>query len=300
MKKLRFVTSLVTSDNDYQRAQAAAAQEAARQAGADLEILYAGNDAVNQSQQLLNLIQAPAAARPDAIVCLPVGTGLVQVARAAVAAGIGWAIVNREVDYLDQLRQDSRVPSFCVSVDQIEVGRIESRQFRALLPKGGLVLYIAGPSGHFSAERRIEGMQSTKPENVEVRHVRGRWTEESGYKATLAWLRLATSHKTSLDLVCGQNDNMVLGARRALEAEIQLGNQDRAKVLFIGCDACGSAGKERVRQGVLAASIELPPTAGIAIEMFARFYLAGEPPRERTQLMPVPFPAIEELVSPRA
>jgi len=299
MKKLRFITSLVTSDNDYQREQAEAAQAAARRVGADLQILDAANDAVNQSQQLLKIIQGSASERPDAIICLPVGTGLAQVAHAAVTAGIGWAIINREVDYLGQLRMNSQVPSFCVTVDQEEVGRIESRQFRAILPGGGLVLYIAGPAGSFGSERRIDGMKSTKPANVDLRQIRGRWTEESGYKAVQAWLRLSTSLPTPISLVCGQNDSMALGACRAFEHEVQTARQDWAKIPFIGCDACGAAGKDRVRQGILAASIELPATAGIAIDTFARFYLRSEFPAERTLLMPVPFPPVESLAGLR-
>ncbi|PYV70188.1 MAG: hypothetical protein DMG97_19890 [Acidobacteria bacterium] len=57
MKKLKVVLSLTTRDNDYQIEQAAAAQEMADRLNLDLEILYAENDAILQSQQLLNIIQ---------------------------------------------------------------------------------------------------------------------------------------------------------------------------------------------------------------------------------------------------
>ena len=67
MKKLNFLVSLTTNDNDYQIEQAAAAEEAARRLGADIQIVYADNDAITQSQQLLKIIQSPGA-RPDAIV----------------------------------------------------------------------------------------------------------------------------------------------------------------------------------------------------------------------------------------
>ena len=59
MKELRFVVSLITNDNDYQREQAAAAQEAATRLGVQVQTMFADNDAINQSQQILRIIQTP-------------------------------------------------------------------------------------------------------------------------------------------------------------------------------------------------------------------------------------------------
>ncbi len=68
MKKLRFLVSLITQENDYQREQAAAAEEAARRLGVDLEILYCGGDAIHQGEQLLEVIQGPVEGRPEAMI----------------------------------------------------------------------------------------------------------------------------------------------------------------------------------------------------------------------------------------
>ena len=68
MKKIRILLSLTTNDNDYQIEQAASAEETARKLGVDLQIVYADNDAINQSQQLLKIIQSGTEGRPDAIV----------------------------------------------------------------------------------------------------------------------------------------------------------------------------------------------------------------------------------------
>ena len=56
MKKLKFLVSLHTQDNDFQMAQALAAEEAARKLGVDAEITFADNNAVNQSTQILKAI----------------------------------------------------------------------------------------------------------------------------------------------------------------------------------------------------------------------------------------------------
>ncbi|MGB9443659.1 MAG: substrate-binding domain-containing protein, partial [Candidatus Acidiferrum sp.] len=92
MKKLRFLVSLHTRENDFQVAQGQSAEDTARNLGSDVEIVFADHAAVNQSAQLLKAIQGRVESRPDAIVVEPVGsTAMPQVARAACAAGIGWA-----------------------------------------------------------------------------------------------------------------------------------------------------------------------------------------------------------------
>jgi len=106
MKKLRFVVSLTTHDNDFQMEQAAAAQDAANRLGVDIEIIYADNDAIQQSQQLLHVIQSNSAL-PDGIIFEPTGgTAFPLVAKAAAAAGIGWVVMNRDV-----VRPGSMTPS---------------------------------------------------------------------------------------------------------------------------------------------------------------------------------------------
>lgn len=59
MKRLKFVLSLITSDNDYQREQASTAEATARRLGVDVQVMYADSDAITQSQQLLKIIQDP-------------------------------------------------------------------------------------------------------------------------------------------------------------------------------------------------------------------------------------------------
>jgi ABC-type sugar transport system substrate-binding protein len=138
MTKLRFVLSLMTRENDYQLEQAAAAQQAAAGHGVELQILFAENDAITQGTQLLKIIQAGDAQRPDAILCEPVGGPcLPQVARAAVAAGIPWAILNRDADYVHELRKTSKLAVFSLSPDQKEIGRIQGQQLAVLVRNGG-------------------------------------------------------------------------------------------------------------------------------------------------------------------
>jgi ribose transport system substrate-binding protein len=297
MKKLRILVSLTTNDNDYQIEQAKSAAEAARRLNLDCSVTYAENDAINQSTQLLRAIQAAPQDRPDAIVFEPVGgTALPQVARAAATANIGWAVLNREASYISELRRTSKAAIFCVSNDHVEIGRIQARQFAALLPKGGNVLYIQGPSENSAAKERAQGMLSLKPANIQVITLKGQWTEESSTRAVRSWLKLSTSQKIPVDLVGAQDDAMAMGARKAFQEITNESERDRwLKLPFTGCDGLPSTGQTWVRTGQLAATVFAPPNAGQAIEMIFHAITKGQEVPERVLTAPSSFPSINEL-----
>src|SRR5467141_4155279 len=228
MGKIRILVSLTTNDNDYQIEQAQSAEQAASKLGVSAEIVYANNDAINQSTQILRAIQASPEDRPNAIVFEPVGgTALPQVARAAAAADIGWAVLNRDANYIEDLRKTATAAIFAISSDHVEIGRIQGRQFAALLPKGGTVMYIQGPSETSAAQDRTAGMQMTVSHGVQIVSLRGRWTEESAQKAVDSWLRLNTSNKTQVDVVGAQNDLMAIGARKAFEGVSNIAEREK-------------------------------------------------------------------------
>jgi len=286
MKKLKFLLSLILEENAYQKLLAATARDAAKRLDVDLEIMFAGNDAIAQSGHLLTVIQSKDS-RPDGIICAPVGTPLVQVARQAATAGIGWALLERRCDYLQELRRDYQVPIFGVSPDQEEIGRIQGKQIGALLPSGGLILHIIGPTASSAVELRSAGMQSTMPANIEVRTLTGNWSEQSGYKAISRWLQLSTSHSTPVKVVAAQNDEMAMGARKAFEDETRGEERQRWTSLpFIGCDGCPGAGQDWVRRGLLAATVATPSTADVAVELMAHALRTKTQPPERKILLP--------------
>jgi ribose transport system substrate-binding protein len=296
MAKLRILVSLTTDDNDYQIEQAQSANEAAKRLGITAEIIYAGNDAITQSTQLLKAVQAAPEVRPSAIVFEPVGgTALPQVARAAVGAGIGWAVLNRDANYIEELKKISSAPIFAISSDHIEIGRIQGRQFSALLPRGGTVLYIQGPSENSAAKERTTGMQETKPANVQIIALRGQWTEESSQRAVRSWLKLPTSQKTPVDLVAAQDDSMAIGARKAFE-ELSEEERDRwLKLPFIGIDGLPKTGQSWVRSGLLAATIFVPPNTGQAMEMFVQATQQSKRLPERVLTVPSSIPPLNVL-----
>src|SRR4051812_3791740 len=296
MRQLRFLISLPTSKNDFQLAQAFSAEQTARRRAIDLEIVYADNDSVQQSTQILKAIQVPVGTRPDAIVIEPAsGTSLPQVARAACGAGIGWAVLNRAPDYITELRKTSTAPIFSVSSDHVEIGRIQGRQFAALLPRGGSVLYIEGPSHSTSAQKRTQGMLETKPSNIQVAMLRGQWTEESGRKAVHSWLQLSTSRRAGLDLVGAQDDSMAMGARKAFRETSGEEHGRWSSLLFTGCDGLPATGQAWVQNGLLAATICIPPIAGQAIESLIEAIQNGTKPPEYSATVSFSVPPLKEL-----
>jgi ABC-type sugar transport system substrate-binding protein len=296
MTKSRFLLSVTNEDNDFQIEQVNTARQAASRAGVELEVLYARDDGILQSQQLLHRIHSAAVSRPNAILFEPAGsTVLPQVASAAAAAGIGWALLSRDADYLDQLRSLYHVPAFVVSPDHLEIGRIQGRQLAALLPAGGLVLCIQGPSHSLAAQQRHAGLLETKAGNAQLRILKAHWTESSSHKAVSSWLQLSTSRATDFKAVCAQDDSMALGARKAFEHCTQDLHASWQKIPFLGVDGMPTTGQAWVRGGLLTATVFSPPTAGIAIELMARSMKHGTMPPVRTLTEPKSIPALEEL-----
>jgi ribose transport system substrate-binding protein len=302
MKKLKFILSLTNNDNDYQIEQAAAAEQAAKRLCAEVQIIHADNDSVTQSQQLLKIIQSRSDSLPDGIIFEPVGgTALPQVARAAAIAGIGWVVLNRDVEYIPELRKAYRVPAFCITSDHEEIGRIQGRQMATILPNGGSVLYIQGPSESLAAKQRTLGMYETKPAEVQIKLMKAQWTEASAYRTVSSWLRLSTSQQTRLDLIAAQDDSMALGARKAFEDELNLAARERwLKLPYIGCDGLPNSGQTWVRSGLLAATIFVPPNAGTALEMLVEAIQNGAVPAERSLIVPVSIPTLDVLAASHA
>jgi ABC-type sugar transport system substrate-binding protein len=295
MKRLSFLVSLTNDDNDYQQEQAAVAEKAGRRLGVDVKIIHANNDALAQSQQLLHYVQDSSVVRPDAIVFEPAGgTAFPQVARAAAAAGIGWVVLNHEVDYIQELRRKYKVPVFTITSDHEEVGKIQGKQFAALLPNGGSILYIEGPANSSAAKERTAGMNATRPSNIQIKTMRANWTEESAYKTVSSWLRLRTSQESHIDLVGAQDDSMAMGARKAFS---EIPESERArwmKIPITGCDGMPKTGQAWVRNGTLAATIFIRPNTDLAIEMLVEAFKGAALPESKIT-EPESVPALADL-----
>jgi ribose transport system substrate-binding protein len=295
MKRPKLLVCLPTDDNDYQCLQATDAQQIAELVDVDIDVIYADNSAVEQSVKLAKIVQSNAGERPSAIIVEPVGTGMVQVAKRATS-GMGWALLNRHVDYIGDLRKQSALV-FAVSTDHEGIGQIQGRQIATLLPNGGVVLCIEGPGE--AAQKRTEGMRAMLPSNVQVRTVRGEWTEESACRAVGAWLALSISQELPIGLIAAQDDSMAMGARRAIRERVPSAQRDRwLRLPFLGCDGLPQTGQRWVDKGELAATVISPSSAGLAVRLMAQAVRTRVSIPEYTFTTPNSYPSLEKL-SPR-
>jgi ABC-type sugar transport system substrate-binding protein len=296
MKKLKCVMS-IPGETMYLRAQTAEAQAAAGRHGVELEVVTADMDSVTQGQQLLDLIQSRTSPRLDGILVEPVSAaGLPRVAEASVGAGIAWVVSNAQVDYVGTLRRNAKVPVFQISQDHLEVGRTQGRQIGAVLPKGGSVLYLRGPAMSWWATKRFEGMESTKPKNVEVKSLKVLGsTAENACKAVSSWLSLSHARSDAIQLIMSQNADFVSGAKKAFEATTS--EPERMRWLSLPQAGVGLADrvKPQVDQGVLCAAVVTSLTMGRALEMLVRAMTSGVQPPEQTLVEAYSYPNLSEL-----
>jgi len=281
----------------YLRAQTAAAKAVADRLGVQLEAISAEMDPVAQGQQLLTLVQSRTSPKLDGILVEPVSAaGLPRVAEAAVAAGIAWVVSNAQVDYVGTLRRSAKVPVFVVSQDHLEVGRIQGRQIGAILPKGGSVLYLRGPAMSWWATKRSEGLESTKPKNVEVKTVKivGS-TSESAYNTVCSWLSLSKARPESTHLIVSQNADFINGANKAFETNTP--EPEHAKWLALPRAGVGVSDRSRplVDQGQLCAAVVTSLTLDKAVEMLVRAMTDGLQPPEQTLVGAYSYPSVEDL-----
>jgi ABC-type sugar transport system substrate-binding protein len=297
MKRLRIVVSL-PNDNAYQHEQKAAARSTAQRLGLELQVIQAADDSTNQSQQLLKIVESSAEARPNAFLVEPLSvTGLRRVAEAAVAKGIAWVMSNSEVDYIKQLRKNPQVPVFTVTQGQREIGQLQGKQLAALLPQGGSVLYIEGPSMSTVAVQRREGMESAKSRNIRITTIHSNWNEESAYQSASTRLQLASSRGESFDLVAAQSHELALGARKAFRNIDNLELREKWLGLrFIGSGISGQV-KPLVDAGVLAAAVVTSVTMEVALKLLVRAIETQLLPAERNVVEATSYPDLKKMAA---
>jgi ABC-type sugar transport system substrate-binding protein len=265
---------LLDKANGHQQLIEKDAKTAAKRAGLDLETYFADGHVTAQVKQIYGCIHGEAAARTCAIVIMPArDNGLNRVALDAVRAGLAWICLHRQMDCLSDLRREfPEIPISTVTPDQLEIGRIQGRQFRALLPSGGRVLYVQGNAQSSPARVRLQGMrEAIAGSNIEAADViDGNWIPADAEHMVSGWLRMVMSGKSQLDLVGCQNDLMATGARKALETVgAYLNRPDLATIRLTGCDGLPEFGQKLVNEGKLAATVIVPSSGTPALELVA-------------------------------
>jgi ABC-type sugar transport system substrate-binding protein len=287
------LVSLLSDHQEYQRLQASDARAAAARAGLDARVVYAESDPARQIQQISEAASAPEGDRPVAVVAETAGSvGFERVARSVLQAQVGWVLVSDNPRYLDNLRRefpDRLVASACLNNE--EMGRLMGKMSLALLPGGGKVLCVEGPTATAATLQRRRGLEDgIRGSRIQIGKTLGSdWTSAGAAKVTEAWLKLAAKSALKPDLIVSLNDEMAVGVLQAIHAY----RPEWGKIRAIGCDGLPEGGQRLVNEGVLAATIVTPATAGPGVELVARA-MRGE--RVGAAPVPVrPYPSLEEL-----
>lgn len=295
----RIALFLRSLDNDYQVLLKESFRMAARLHQYSVREVSAGNDAQRQVAQIRECLAEPQVIRPRGLIVFPVMEVLLRpVAEEAARLGIAFVNLNRPWSYIEELRrQHSGVPLFTVMPDQKDIGRIQGRQFRWLLRKRRVLLYITGTPGTASAEHRLEGMQRELDDvDAEVVVERGDWSTASGASSIEQWLRTRGASNASKWVVAAQNDSMAMGARSALvDAAAGLKNPELLDVPVTGCDGTPSYGLDLVKTGELAATVVVPPTTGRAVDELAQSFSTGRTPAADILLTVTSFPDLGDI-----
>jgi ABC-type sugar transport system substrate-binding protein len=274
-------------------------QTAARY-GFRVRVFQADGDATKQVAQIQGCLREEPLQRPTVIIVSPVReVALLAVAHAAVQLGVGWVVLQRSSDYLDDLRREHpSLPIFAVLPDQHEVGRIQGRQVLRLLPGGGELVYVRGPLATSSAVDRSAGLHEVlQGTAVKMSMLTSDWTVAGGAQTMKEWARIFHHHRDVPHFVVGaQNDAMAMGARSALEELVR----ERPSLsidafAFSGCDGSPGYGRRLVSEGKLACTVVLPITSGRAVSELASMLRGGPRPPPSILLTPVGFPDPQAL-----
>jgi ABC-type sugar transport system substrate-binding protein len=287
---------LPDESNEYQQKVKEDALEAARKAGLKLDVFFAGDKVTTQIRQIYECLHSSAQKRPVAILTIPGRVNaLNRLAREVLQNGIGLVCMNRRMDNFQTLREEfPGLPVSFVSPDQIEIGRIQGRQFRELLPSRHQILYVQGDATSSPAKDRLAGMrEAIRGSRIEEASVLdGNWTARDAERVVGAWLRIVMSGTLGIDLVGCQNDAMAVGARKALISVAEyLKRPDLARVPITGCDGVPNFGQKLVKEGHLAATVVMPSTGGAAVQLIARALNSSVRPPAEVFLPASSYPA---------
>jgi inositol transport system substrate-binding protein len=223
--------------NEYIVALQESLRENAKASGVKLVESDGLGKAENQISQVENFINQ----NVDAIIINPVDkNGSAPAVEMAAAAKVPIITILSVVANSDKVTAH-------VGSDDVEAGKIEMQYIADLLEGKGNIAIIHGPNGQSAEINRTEGnyaVLKNYPDIKVVAEQTANWSRAEALALTENWLQTQ-----KLDAIIGQNDEMALGALKALKAA---GKLEETKV--IGIDAIPDALKS-VESGDLSATV---------------------------------------------
>ncbi len=243
----------MTLSNEYFITMVNAAQQEADKLG--IELLVQAGQRHGSAQEQMQIMENMITRRVDAICIVPSSSqGLIPVLRKAERAKI--PVINLDTKFdAEALKAAGLKPIPFIGTDNYYGAEIAGWFALSLLGGEGDVAILTGVSGQQNAADRRNGFYDivSKEEGINiVAEQTANWEVEQGYNVTQNILQA----NPELKLIFASNDNMGLGARRAID-------EAKKEVIVIGYDAI-SAALDGVKAGTLAGTIaQFPAEMGI-------------------------------------
>ena len=236
----KLVLAVSTLDNPFFVTLRDGAQQAAKDAGVDLEVVDAQDDATKQQNQLSNAVTQDA----DAVLINPVDSDAAAAAiEPALDADIPVIAVDRSIN--------SEGVTSTVSSDNVAGGEQAADALAAAVGGEGKILQLQGEPGTSASRERGKGFDQGLEDHQGLQVVAQQPANFSRTKG----LNVATNLVQSNPNVAGifaENDEMALGAVQAL------GDRAGDEVAVVGFDGTDDA-LQRVKGGTMAATIAQQP-----------------------------------------
>lgn len=217
-------------------------QDAVREKAKKLDIELIELDSQGKAENQISQVENFIARGVDAIILNPFDKeGSAPAVDIAVREHKPIVVLNAIVSNLEKANA-------YVGSEDAEAGRIAATYIVKLLNGKGNIAIIHGPNGHSAEVQRTEGIKKVLkeyPETIVVGEQTANWDRTQGLNLMENWL--ASGRK--IDAVIAQNDEMALGAYKAIEAS---GKQK--EILVIGIDAIQDALKA-VSEGKLVGTV---------------------------------------------
>jgi len=299
---------VVSSDDYYHKLLAAQAQTVADSHRLDLSIFSADDTPGKQASDILRFASGGAEEERYVLV-VPVsdarqGVALekepfYRLARKVLAKGAHWITLNHGDPAATHAlaREFPERTVALVAIDNVEFGRVQGRQLKALLPEGGLVLYIVGnPDDSASQDRRQGLLDELDASRYRLEEVDGFWRPEVVERAVNRWVHSPLRRDERPAAVIGQDDEMALAARAVLGgAALALGRSDLAELPVLGGDGLPDRGARWVATGELSGTVCVTLPGAVAIEGLLREWMTGAPMAQVTHLAPKAFPSLDRF-----
>jgi len=298
----------LNSRGDYYGRIVREAESTGKELGISVEVYDAQNTAAKQAQDLVRFARDNAAQAACALVVPQHDVDgaadiesdpTLRLARKVMGIGVGWITLNHgREDVIALLRSEfPKLPASLVSVDNVEFGRMQGRQLRNLVPRGGSILYVRGDPSDSACRNREAGLRSELAhDEIVIEDIDGQWETHIAEPAVHKWVTSPIRVRKVLHAVVGQNDHMALGARQALSRAAQeMSRPDLRDVAVLGGDGLPEFGRKWVDEAKLSCTVCVGLPGRPAVEQLARLWKDGTPLPPSTRTSVTSHPPLSDL-----